>query len=235
MVNVGGPFTDLKTELRDNVPGSTVPRRRELFGAAIVNSETHGGLEIEGDAVLPFLLAARATAISARQAERALFAEGLSSSYEAYRQTRKRPDSDELLDEDDDETTSQAVRTGDLSWYLSNLDMVLPVDNESTHVGQGFVSYTVRPKATSATGAVVSKGHARPAARGKWPNCRGSGGGRRRRSGRDACPVAGQPLTSYGASPGGEPGGRRIVLMCRLVLGTLQLIRVLDGLAYLSE
>lgn len=81
------------------------PKRREvLIGASIRdNAPLPGdpGLEVDGEALLPFLLAARAqVALATRAAEgihkRALFAEGLASSYEAYLETRQgRADTDD--------------------------------------------------------------------------------------------------------------------------------------------
>lgn len=65
------------------------PRRRRLSGNAIVDDEAaaeESGLTVAGEALLPFLLAARATASAPES--RPVFAEGLASSYEAFLQTR---------------------------------------------------------------------------------------------------------------------------------------------------
>lgn len=66
------------------------PRRVTLRGAAIRSDSADGsetGIEISGDGLLPFLLAARATACTPHS--RPVFAEGLASSYEAFLHTRK--------------------------------------------------------------------------------------------------------------------------------------------------
>jgi len=67
------------------------PRRLRLPGRSMVDQ--HGasietGLEVSEDALLPFLLAARAAVCMAES--RPVFAEGLASSYEAFRYTRRR-------------------------------------------------------------------------------------------------------------------------------------------------
>src|SRR6185437_1614989 len=79
--------------LRDRaLPGTQIPRRARLVGRAIAPSAVgDGGLPVEEDALLPFLLAARAQAVVVQEAEnagRATFAEGLASSYEAFLETR---------------------------------------------------------------------------------------------------------------------------------------------------
>ena len=79
--------------LRDrHLPNSSIPRRLRLVGRALALSGTgDGGLPVEGAALLPFLLAARAQAVIIRDGEkagRATFAEGLASSYEAFLYTR---------------------------------------------------------------------------------------------------------------------------------------------------
>ena len=61
------------------------------------------GLEITNEAMLPFLLAARLTTL--QQDKRPVFAEGLASSYEAFRFTRQerlKNDGDPTRDSDDD-------------------------------------------------------------------------------------------------------------------------------------
>lgn len=72
--------------------GARQPRRQELAGAAIKDDEPQavGGLPVAGEAALPFMLAARAQGELARlRGQRAFFAEGLASSYEAFHDTRK--------------------------------------------------------------------------------------------------------------------------------------------------
>jgi hypothetical protein len=104
---------------------STTDRRKVLPGAAIKDDSQQGGLEIEGAALLPFLLAARATAISSRKSARALFAEGLASSYEAYINTRKGNVGIDENNNDDDDVYADDDCDNDLAWYLGNLDKAL--------------------------------------------------------------------------------------------------------------
>lgn len=69
-------------------PESEVIRRLRLPGAAIALGEgAEGGLAIGHDAILPFLLAARA--VTETPDKRPLFAEGLASSYEAFLETSR--------------------------------------------------------------------------------------------------------------------------------------------------
>lgn len=99
-------------------------RRQRLPGRSILDEEGHvteAGMEIPEDALLPFLLAARATACMAES--RPVFAEGLASSYETFRYTRQhnaRLDADsQLLDE--------VKITHAAEWYLTQLEKVIPL------------------------------------------------------------------------------------------------------------
>ena len=113
--------------------GGVVPRRRALMGAGIVDETRSDGIAVEGDALLPFLLAARAQALVANDSTgRALFAEGLASSYEAYRETRLDSTGVDAtgiagngVDEDDD--TRRSVASSDaLEWYLRAIEDAVP-------------------------------------------------------------------------------------------------------------
>jgi hypothetical protein len=108
-----------------------VERRTVLTGAAINGGSPHSGLEITPSVLLPFLLAGRAQSLLAKARGRALFAEGLASSFEAYLETRAgRSD----LDEDAD--TTDSVAPPELEWYLEHLDRALPKqgdDIKSSH------------------------------------------------------------------------------------------------------
>ena len=105
-------------------------RRDEYCGEAIATGDplTTSGLPITGDAVLPFLLAARAQAVvSASGARghvrtRALFADGLASSFEAYRHTRS-GSSEAAADDRIDQT--DPLPAG-LEWYLDHITTALP-------------------------------------------------------------------------------------------------------------
>ncbi len=111
-------------------------RRRVMPGRSIVDDRVDGarGLEVGEAVALPFLIAARAQALvsSIALAEgssaRALFADGLSSSFETYRNTRLRS-AGETIDSD----AAPASEDGsDLvgRWYMSQLDKALPPRDE---------------------------------------------------------------------------------------------------------
>jgi transposase len=105
------------------LPDTQVPRRTRLMGRAIALSVVgDGGLPVEEDALLPFLLAARAQAVVVREAEkagRATFAEGLASSYEAFLETRS--NQAERDDEEKEEILGRISKRGNR--YLRTLFM----------------------------------------------------------------------------------------------------------------
>lgn len=112
-------------------------RRMTLAGKAIVSADLDGsaieGLSISGEALLPFLLAARAQAVaslegqSGTRATRSLYAYGLASSFEAYADTRRNRLS--ALDEAEEvEETAQA--SAQLSWYLDQISAALPAESD---------------------------------------------------------------------------------------------------------
>ena len=110
--------------LRDrHLPSTNVLRRSRLVGRTIaLGADGDGGLPVEDDALLPFLLAARAQAVVTRNGEkagRATFAEGLASSYEAFLSTRN----DSELEE---EATIDAVPNKRVNRYVEKLAAVLP-------------------------------------------------------------------------------------------------------------
>lgn len=95
---------------------SNIFRRSRQIGRAIsLGDGGDGGLPVEKDALLPFLLAARAQAVVAGKGEnagRATFAEGLASSYEAFLETRRSADKDEEVasPSDPDERVNRYVK-----------------------------------------------------------------------------------------------------------------------------
>lgn len=105
-------------------------RRDEYCGEAIATGDpvTTSGLPITGDAVLPFLLAARAQAVVSASGTRghartrALFADGLASSFEAYRHTRS--ESSEAAT--DDRIEQNDPLPAGLDWYLDHIATALP-------------------------------------------------------------------------------------------------------------
>ena len=104
------------------------PRRERLVGAAITLDSNGGpeiGLEVSDQALMPFLLAVRATACNPES--RPVFAEGLASSYEAFRDTRQRPE--HATDGDDDQIQQPVHAEGTCEWYLQQLEKALPHDS----------------------------------------------------------------------------------------------------------
>lgn len=117
-----------------------VLRRHRLPGRAITDDSLalgEAGLKVEGEALLPFLLAARATACAPES--RPVFAEGLASSFEAFLETRlaNRKDaaaaSESLLDGDDDhESTDRPAHSVVANWYLDELETTLRGKNATS-------------------------------------------------------------------------------------------------------
>lgn len=120
-----------------------VLRRERLPGAAIIQdskSDVVTGLEVKDAALVPFLLAVRATACHPES--RPVFAEGLASSYEAFRDTRKRPENS--TDGDDDRYLNAANVKGSASWYLSQLEKALPTDSHRASAAHPKIEATAR-------------------------------------------------------------------------------------------
>ena len=112
-----------------------VDRRIVLPGAAIKGGRTDCGLEIEGDALFPFLLAGRAQGlVQVLSGGRVSFAEGLASSFEAFWETRAQ-DGPAL---DEDATSSSGYNSDEVEWYLHHLDQALPTDS--------YESWAAHPK-----------------------------------------------------------------------------------------
>jgi hypothetical protein len=104
-----------------------VERRLVLAGAAIKGGRTDTGLEIEGDALFPFLLAGRAQGIvQVLSGGRIPFAEGLASSFEAFVETRSK--GSQALDEDT--LPSPGNTSEEVDWYLKHLEAALPADSD---------------------------------------------------------------------------------------------------------
>jgi superfamily II DNA or RNA helicase len=128
--------------------GPAVPRRRHCPGRGIVEDDGRStgeplsvgaatGLPIEGEALLPFLLAARAQGELAQgSAEgRAFFAEGLCSSYEAFHHTRENRgdardlDDDGLARSDKDGKAAPDRALVQVSWYVEQVRQLIPSKN----------------------------------------------------------------------------------------------------------
>lgn len=125
-------------------------RRQVLPGRSILDNVSNGvrGLEVTERAALPFLLAARAQALVSSNAlnqdspARAFFAEGLSSSFEAYRQTRLR--SDAALIDDDGAQSGSVDGDPTTAWYLRQLDKALPAADEGVWGEHPKIAATVQ-------------------------------------------------------------------------------------------
>ena len=105
-----------------------IPRRNNLPGNLIINNDelknkSPQGLEITNEAMLPFLLAARLTTL--QQDKRPVFAEGLASSFEAFRFTREerlKKQQTNITDLDDDANESDQITDIVSCWYLDELN-----------------------------------------------------------------------------------------------------------------
>ena len=111
----------------------------DLRGRAITTDDPQErrGLEIEGESVLAFLLAARLQALIGAQAHlsnrraRAYFADGLASSFEAYRDTRRRTVGAVL---DEGGALDEQPNTKETDWYMRHIDRLLaPSNNLGAH------------------------------------------------------------------------------------------------------
>ncbi len=105
---------------RNNLPGNLIIREPEIDTITIL------GLDITNEAMLPFLLAARLTTI--QQNKRPVFAEGLASSYEAFRFTREerlKKKQQNITDIDDDPNENESNEDDVSNWYLEQLETSL--------------------------------------------------------------------------------------------------------------
>jgi ERCC4-related helicase len=97
--------------------GTTVPRRKRLDGAPMIDGSAGQGLPIEEGQLLPFFLAAR----SAVRPGQDLLGEALSSSFEAFRFTRESRHA--AKDEQDDADPMDGLSHS--RWYLKEFDRAL--------------------------------------------------------------------------------------------------------------
>jgi hypothetical protein len=108
------------------VGNATIARRKRFTGSEILEpAGSPAGIEVEGDARLPFLLAARTVALT--PSGRAVFAEGLASSYEAFLETRKNRSFGLDTDEDPFPTLERrdSKEEARLSWYAGAIEEAL--------------------------------------------------------------------------------------------------------------
>lgn len=125
-------------------PHAGKPRRERVEGGG---NGAGGGIRLTGEATLPFLLAARA---SFRAPEsRPVFAEGLASSYEAFRDTRQGTPgggSREITDSDDDIPVGLAEGASESKasmWHLERLQELLPAGDWRASARHPKVEWTV--------------------------------------------------------------------------------------------
>ncbi len=112
-------------------------RRIRHSGRSIIDeaakNEEELGIDIEGEALLPFLLAARVTALNPDA--RPVFAEGLASSYSAFLDTRSQraekanASAPSSATDEDDEAVTPSASDGHAGWYLEKLDKILGSDS----------------------------------------------------------------------------------------------------------
>lgn len=111
------------------LPNSIVARRQRIIGQGICDRDPNAtnGLPMRDSGLLPFLLAARAQSMVAHSArgnrgsQRATFAEGLASSYEAFLETRRSREG--LVDEAPDHEANDDPR---VLAYVERLMRALP-------------------------------------------------------------------------------------------------------------
>ncbi len=127
-------------------PNDEIRRRCALPGASIleeVPDSALSGLLVDGEALLPFLLAARATTEAPES--RPVFAEGLASSYEAFLHTRlaRRGVEKQATDGDDDKTDLPDA-TDAMRWYLDQLERLIPRGDAVASISHPKIAATVR-------------------------------------------------------------------------------------------
>jgi len=126
------------------LPHDSVKRRDRLTGGAILLAEERsgdGGIRIIGKALLPFLLAARAS--SHAPESRPVFAEGLASSYEAFLQTRRARKNLEGVVDGDEDPVEGIEETDAMRWYLDHLETLIPGGDAKASASHPKVSATV--------------------------------------------------------------------------------------------
>lgn len=118
-----------------------IKRRNEFPGRAIVNSNTANaelGLELNGNSLFPFLLAARLTALTPQS--RPVFAEGLASSFDAFLYTREKRNEAGL---DDDDSTEKIALNESQGFYLGEIEGFLKRNISKSHLVHPKISATI--------------------------------------------------------------------------------------------
>ena len=128
-------------------PHLAVSRRTRLTGRSIeTDLPVSGiqGLDVEHEALVPFLLAARAASCS--PTTRSVFAEGLASSYEAFLHTREasqRRNATKSTD-GDDEQGPDGSKSSELDWYMARLEEFVPKDDSAASMSHPKIMATAR-------------------------------------------------------------------------------------------
>ena len=126
-------------------PFHPTSRRRALPGKAIEDDQeldTHVGIPVGGESLLPFLLAARAA--SQAPESRPVFAEGLASSYEAFLHTRAMHSAKESPVDTDGCAADFLDETDAAGWYLDQLEVALPLEKRGALASHPKVAATVK-------------------------------------------------------------------------------------------
>ncbi|MBW7898654.1 ATP-dependent helicase HepA [Candidatus Brocadiaceae bacterium B188] len=125
--------------------GDLIERRKCFAGKSMISENDEcltEGLKITGTSLLPFLLSARLVALNPET--RPFFSEGLASSYEAFRNTRKHRQNIRPTDSDDDDGAFfNPEDDPTVEWYLHQLDKSLPPNDSSYYVQHPKVKATV--------------------------------------------------------------------------------------------
>jgi len=119
-------------------------RRKRIVGKAVLDGgqyETEEGIPVEGRGLLPFLLASRLSILNPDS--RPVFAEGLASSFEAFRYTRANRERDHERSKGSRVDRSPGGEGEAVSWYLDRLDDLLPQDGVASSATHPKISATV--------------------------------------------------------------------------------------------
>jgi len=119
-------------------------RRKRFVGKAVLDGgqyETEVGIPVEGRGLLPFLVASRLSVLNPDA--RPVFAEGLASSFEAFRYTRANRERDNESSDSSRVDRSPGGEDEAVSWYLDRLDDILPHDGVASSATHPKISATV--------------------------------------------------------------------------------------------
>lgn len=131
-------------------PFENTLRRLRYPGSTILNDkleEYAAGLQLRGSSLLPFLLAARVTAL--KPDKRPVFAEGLASSFEAFLHTREQREERAIVKKEysftdgDDDRTEMIHEDSITSWYLNRLETAISNSGSGTITDHPKICATV--------------------------------------------------------------------------------------------